>query len=366
MKERTIISQLVLGAICLLAIGCNTPDAPSITTYSPESGPAETLITVEGTDFVDLQAIDFNEEIAADFNPSFGKETALLFRVPADAIVGDNMVSIVTDHGETSFPFKVTLDAPSVFDFGPKSANVGAEIWITGKNFFEPLEVLFFDSIPGNILYAQEDSLVVEVPPNVQRGRIKVKANGGFSITPELFFSTEEILINDFDGNGIRSETENWIFFGVDETASNAVTNNSPNPIDGNFLKLSGDVDPQTLLLGGTLSNLSPDFDVFGITSDLNSTFIEFQINSNGQEDTHLIIGLNEKDGSPNDFTETIILDGEGWQLVSIPLNRFADITGATPDPQKLKQIKLLLSNDLGSNQKLEANIDNLKFVLIL
>jgi len=145
----------ILKYLCLLSFGtliftsCNQSDAPDVISFSPESGPAETLITVEGSNFVDLEAIYFDELVHANFNPSFGKEDALLFRVPPDAVVGDNMINIISEHGMTSFPFKVTLDAPSVFNFNPKSANEGDQVSITGKNFFEPLEVLFFDSIPG-------------------------------------------------------------------------------------------------------------------------------------------------------------------------------------------------------------------------
>lgn len=348
-------------------VSCNPAEAPSLASYSPEFGPVETLITVEGSDFVDLTAINFDENVAADFNPSFGKEDVLLFRVPADAVIGDNLIRIVTEHGETTFPFRVTLEAPSVFDFSPKSANEGDHVWITGKNFFEPLEVLFFDSIPGNIIYSQADSLVVEVPPNVERGRIKVKANGGSSTTAEFFFSTVELMVNNFDGNGVRSETDKWLFYGnIDQNATNAVVNSSPDPVDGNFLKLSG-FDPGSIWVGGTESHSSDiaDFDVFDISSDINDTFVELDINSNGQEETHLIIVLAERNGSPDDFTETILLDWEGWRNLRIPLNRFLDFNGATPDPQKLKTIKLHLYNELGSNQLLEANIDNLKFIQI-
>ncbi len=368
MKVITTITQLGLAVLIIIGLGsCTRVGAPAVDMYGPETGPAQTLITVHGQNFVDLVAIDFDEEVAADFNPSFGKEDVLLFRVPNDAIVGDNMIKIESEHGQVEIPFRVTLDAPSVFDFGPKFGNEGEHVWITGKNFFEPLEVLFFDSIPGDIVYHQEDSLVVVVPPNVQKGRIKVKANGGFSLTPELFFSTQELLVNDFDGNGVRSETDKWLFYGgIDQNASNAVNNESPDPIDGNFLKLSG-TDQGSSWVGGAESN-SGDVDVFNtfeISSDINNTFLQLDINSNGQDDTHLILILAERDGSTNDFTETVAVNWSGWNNVSIPLNRFSDINGATPDPQKLRTIKLHLFNELSSSQKMEVNIDNLKFIQI-
>jgi len=368
MKYSPIYLQVISLLVILSFVSCGSSDPPVVVEFSPEFGPSETLITVEGSGFDDLVAIDFNDGVAADFNPSFGKSDALLMRVPPNAPLGENAVTIVTEHGETSFNFRVTLQAPSVFDFEPKFANEGAVVSITGKNFFEPLEVLFFDSIPGNIIYSQEDSIAVEVPANVQKGRITVVANGGSSITPELFFSTNELVVNDFDGGGVRAETDKWLFYGnIDQNAMTAVVSSNPDPIDNNFLKISGD-DPGSTWVGGAESHSNDlmTFDVFEVDSDINDTFIEFDVSSNGNDDSHLIVVLAERAGSSNDFSEMIHLSHTGWQKVSIPLNRFADINGATPDPQKLRTIKFHLFNELGSSQKMEANIDNIKFIQIL
>jgi len=366
-KNNIKYATIILGFGIIFWTGCSNPEPPQVVTYSPTFGPAETLITVEGMNFETINYLNFDENIPANFNPSFGTDQALLFRVPENAILGENMIRIGTDGGETTFPFRVTLKAPEITTFFPTSANEGEIISILGKNFFEPLEVLFFDSIPGDIVYASEDSLAIVVPPGVEKGRIKVKANGGNSFTSEVFFSTTDHLVNDFDGNGLRNETNKWLFYGnIEQNAFNAVQNTDPEPIDNNFLKISG-TDEGTVWVGGT-ENHSWDaniFDVFPIESDINNTFLDLDVNSNGQEDTHLIIVLVERGGSTNDFTQTIHLDKDGWDHLSIPLNRFADLDGFTIDPQKIRAVKLHLWNELGSFQKLEANVDNLKFVQI-
>jgi len=362
-----IKSILLLSAVIFIsACGKNVGD-PSVITYSPITGPPGTLVTVEGMNFDDLTKLNFDDEVPADFNPSFGTPDVLLFRVPEDAPLGDNMIHIETEHGETFFPFKVTLEAPVVSDFYPKSANEGETVTILGTNFFEPLEILFFDSIPGKILYHQPDSLVIEVPAGVERGRINVKANGGNSLTAELFFSTVDYLVNDFDGNGLRAETNKWLFYGnIEQNFTNAVHNSNPDPLDGNFLKVSG-TDPGSIWIGGTESHSNDpnDFDVFPIASDINNTFVEMDINNNGAVATQLIIVLAERNGSTNDFTAEIDVDWEGWRTVSIPLSRFADIGGVTIDPSKIRTIKMHLYNGNNSSNKLEVNIDNLKFVQI-
>ncbi len=370
-KRYTILlTKVILLILVLMAwsmLSCDKPGTPAVVEYSPKSGFEGTLITVKGMNFESITGIFFNDGVAADFNPSFGTDSVLLFRVPEEAPLGENDILIETDSEQTTIPFRVTLEPPQVKDFAPKSANEGEVISIIGENFFEPLEVLFFDSIPGKILYSQEDSLSVEVPPGVEKGRVKVKANGGFSFTAEVFFSTTEVLINDFDGNGLRSETEKWLFYGnLDESGTSAVHNTFPNPIMGNFLKIKG-TDPGTVWVGGTEShsNDPQEFTVFPIQSNINNTFFEADVNNNGSDKTHVIIILAERGGSPNDFSTTIQLEKDGWQNIRIPLNRFMDIDGATVDPQIIRTVKFHLYNELNSSSKLEANIDNIKFIQI-
>lgn len=361
------ISAVLALFMVLLTWSCGTPPAPSVVSHKPEFGPEGTLITVEGMDFEDLLSIQFNDGVDADFNPSFGTATALLLRVPEDAPLGDNTVQIKTEGGEISFPFRVTLLPPQVANFNPKNANAGAIVSITGENFFEPLEVLFFDSIAGEIIYSAEDSLAVIVPEGVEKGQIKVKANGGSSLTAEVFFSTTEVLVNDFDGNGLRAETGKWLFYGnIDQNAANAVVNNDPEPIEGNFLKISGK-DPGSTWIGGAESHSwdVADFEAFPIQSDINNTFIEMDVHNNGITETHLIIALAERAGSPNDFSITVQLEKSGWNKISIPLNRFKDIEGFTIDPRIIRTVKLQLYNELQSSKRLQANIDNLKFIQI-
>ena len=372
MKNRLtiLVTKIILLVLVLVAfsmVSCDKPGTPAVVEFSPQSGFEGTLITVKGMNFESITGIFFDGGVAADFNPSFGTDSVLLFRVPETAPLGENNIVIETDSEQASFPFRVTLEPPQVIDFSPKSANDGDVVSIIGENFFEPLEVLFFDSIPGKILHSQEDSLSVEVPQGVKKGRVKVKANGGFSFTAEVFFSTTEILVNDFDGNGLRNEIDRWLFYGnLDESGSSAIHDNFPLPLSGNFLKLIGR-DPGTVWVGGTEShsNDPQNFTTFPIESDINNTFLEVDVNNNGSDKTHVIIILAERGGSPNDFTSTIHLEKDGWQNVRIPLNRFLDIEGATVNPQIIRTVKFHLINELNTSSKLEANIDNIKFIQI-
>lgn len=357
-----------LSVLSLFMIAsCNKYEAPSILTITPVKGPVETLITIEGSNFEDITSLNFNDGIPANFNPSYGAENGVLFRVPLDAPIGDNVITIETKGGTVTADFKVTLDAPELRSFYPASGEVGGTVTFLGENFFEPIEVLFFDSISAPILFLSPDSMVVEIPEGVEKGFIKIKANGGDISTNVQFFTVTNIFVNNFDGEGIRADTENWLFYGgiLQTNASTAVRSSNPDPIDNNFLKISG-VDPGSIWIGGTESHTwANDFTVFPIESDLTNTFLEMDLNNNGREDSHIVFILSERDGSANDFTYNQDIAQEGWNHLSIPLSRFEDIDGLQINPQDINKLKIHLVNNNMSPSAIEANIDNIKFVQV-
>ncbi|MEL6864269.1 MAG: glycan-binding surface protein [Bacteroidota bacterium] len=361
-KIHPILFILLTAVFCTQ---CSKPENPGITSIDPVFGPAGTLVTIQGENMADIVQIKFSDQIV-NFNTAYNADHALLMRIPESVPLGDHIVSIETEGGIATTEFKVTLDPPEIFRFEPESADVGEEVVIYGQNFFEPLEVYFFDSIQAEITSFHEDSIIVVVPEGIERGPLSVEANGGAAQSPINFFSTRSILINDFDGNGLRAETNKWIFRGfVDQNANNVLFDSDPESLDGNFAKLSG---WEESWIGG-FENHSWDtdiFETFGITNPGNSTLFEMDVHTNGNENTHIIIIFLERDGSPNDFTQQLKLSGDGWQKVSIPLNRFQDLNGLIVDPAKIKTVKIHLINADGVNTPLEVNIDNMEFIEIL
>lgn len=341
---------------------------PVIQSINPVFGPAETLVTFEGVNLGNIKELKFSDQVI-NFNNAYNADNALLLRIPMSLPLGEHVVTITTDGGSATTNFRVTLDPPEIFNFSPASAAVGEQVTIKGKNFFEPLSIWFFDSIPANIINFAPDSVVVEVPEGVEKGRISMFANGGFSRSPVNFFTVNPILINDFDGNGLRSETDKWIFRGsIDQDKNTAVQNRVPDPINGNYLKLSGKDDLNISWIGGAENHTWDvmEFETFGITTDANNTLIEMDLNNNGRTNTNIILVLLEKDGSVNDFTAQVKVDWEGWKRFSLPLNRFQDLNDFVVDPAKVKTIKIQLIDADDSNEKLEINVDNLRFVEIL
>ncbi len=341
---------------------------PVIESISPTFGPAETLVTFEGVNLGDLKELRFGDQVI-NFNTAYNSQNALLLRIPTNLTVGEYEVSYTTNGGTATTNFRVTLEPPEIFSFSPASASVGERVTVLGKNFFEPMQVWFFDSMEAEIVHLAPDSLIAIVPPGVEKGRIAMMANGGFTLSPINFFTVNPILVNDFDGNGLRADTENWIFRGsLDQNKNTAIQNRIPEPIDGNYLKISGRDELNINWIGGVENHTwdTDQFQTFGITTDANNTFIEMEMNNNGRKNTTVIIILIENEGSNNDFTVEVDVDWDGWNKFSVPLNRFTDFNDFVVDPIKVKTVKIQLIDTKGTGDKMEINVDNLRFLEIL
>jgi hypothetical protein len=368
MKLIHLLSILCVGIF--LTTGCNKkPDAPTLTSILPVVGPAGTLVTIEGTNLADITSVTFSG-VPVNFNTAFNSDVALLMRISEDIPVGDHVVVVTTEGGSFTTNFKVTLDPPQVYRVAPEYAAVGETVTIYGTNFFPPLEVFFFDSIQAQIVGTMADSIIKVIVPNgVTKGKITVVSNGQDTLSPVPFYTQTPILVNDFDGNGVRAQTNKWIFVGtVDQNAQNAVQNISPAPIDNNFLKLTGKDNLNITWIGGAQSNFGfpgDAFDTYGITSTAENTLLQMDMNNNGKNKTYVLFVLQEKNGSANDFTHKIPVNWSGWRKLSIPLSRFSDLNGVGIDPTKVKVIKIHLIDEEDTNNTLEVNVDNLEFLQI-
>jgi hypothetical protein len=101
---------------------------------SPGAGAGNDLITVTGTNIGDLRSIVFdNGNIPAGLNPNLNTGTALLFRVPPNANVGDQHIIFTNSSGyQFSVPFKV-LAIPTINSAMPTEWEAGSTITINGN-----------------------------------------------------------------------------------------------------------------------------------------------------------------------------------------------------------------------------------------
>ncbi|MEM9340421.1 MAG: IPT/TIG domain-containing protein, partial [Bacteroidota bacterium] len=116
-----------------------TPEtAPSITSFTPASGPVGTEITITGTNFSETSTVvEFNGTLST---PTSVTASELLVMVPSGATTGKIKVSVGSEFGVSADDFVVEETpetAPLVTSFTPASGPVGTEVTIRGTNFSE-------------------------------------------------------------------------------------------------------------------------------------------------------------------------------------------------------------------------------------
>src|SRR6266508_385405 len=135
-------------AVALLVLGLEAPAfaaAPTITSFTPSSGPAATatangcVVTITGTNFdnPDVTAVDFNGQAAASFTLVSGTQ------IRAEVDTGTTTGPIHVTNGtlatsSTNFTIAATGNcAPTISSFTPTCGAQGTSVTITGTNLFD-------------------------------------------------------------------------------------------------------------------------------------------------------------------------------------------------------------------------------------
>ena len=119
-----------------------TPPAtgPTITSFSPPSGPAGTVVTVLGSNFTGVTAVAFNGTAAASFTAV--SATQLTAVVAAGSTTGLITITAPTGTATSATPFFVGFP-PVITSFTPTSGPVGTTVVITGTDLTDATQVTF-------------------------------------------------------------------------------------------------------------------------------------------------------------------------------------------------------------------------------
>jgi IPT/TIG domain len=118
--------------------------SPSVKEVSPTQGASNELLTVTGRDLSGIRTIYFEKEnVKADFNPNFNSGNAVLFRVPTDAVPGNqNIIFTNMDGTEFTVPFNV-LGFANITSVSNYNFSEGENLVLTGKNLDDVTSVVF-------------------------------------------------------------------------------------------------------------------------------------------------------------------------------------------------------------------------------
>ena len=109
--------------------------APTITSFTPTSGPAGTVITITGTNLSGATTTAW-VGAAHDAPLTNVSSTSVKITVPSDAATGADQLAVFTAGGTvfSGSNFTVTAATPSITSFTPTSGPVGTVITVTGTN----------------------------------------------------------------------------------------------------------------------------------------------------------------------------------------------------------------------------------------
>jgi len=165
--------------------------APTISSFSPTSGPVGTSVTIHGNNFSgpDVTSVSFNGTSATFTIDNAQRITAT---VPAGATTGPIAVTSLDGTATSSTNFTVTgAGAPTITSFNPTSGPVGTSVRINGTNFTGATAVSFDNvNAPGFTVNGAGTRITVAVPTGATTGPIRVTTPSGTATSSTNFTVT--------------------------------------------------------------------------------------------------------------------------------------------------------------------------------
>jgi N,N-dimethylformamidase beta subunit-like, C-terminal/IPT/TIG domain len=156
---------------------------PTLSGFSPASGPVGTAVTIAGSDLAETTGVDFNG-VAATFTVS--SDTTIQTTVPVGATTG--ALTVTTPAGATSSgtPFSV-VPPVTIQSFQPDRGRAGTLVTITGSGFVSGATVAFNGLAAASVRRISDTSLEATAPTGVKTGPIAVTTPGGTAASPSSF-----------------------------------------------------------------------------------------------------------------------------------------------------------------------------------
>jgi hypothetical protein len=155
---------------------------PTITSFTPTSGPVGTSVVITGTNFTGATSVTFNNVTATTF--TVNSATQITATVPTTATTGP--IRVTAPGGTGSSLTNFTIAAPTITSFTPTFGPVGTSVVITGTNLTGATAVTF-NNVTATFTVNSATQITATVPATATTGKIKVTTPGG-SVTSTADF----------------------------------------------------------------------------------------------------------------------------------------------------------------------------------
>jgi len=153
-----------------------TTTAPSISSFTPLTGPAGTVVTITGTNFSGATAVRFGGVSATVFVEN--SATQITATVPTGALSGPISVTTPAGTGTSAASFSVTATPPTITSFTPSEGKVGQSVTIIGTNLTGATS-LTFNGTGASIVVNSATQITATIPTGASTGPISVTTPEG-------------------------------------------------------------------------------------------------------------------------------------------------------------------------------------------
>jgi len=162
--------------------------APTITSFTPGSGPPATTVAITGTNFTGATAVAFNGAAATFTVVSAAQITTT---VPASATTGKISVTTPTGSVISAASFSVTAPTPPpiVSSFSPSSGQPGTVVTITGSNLTGATSAKF-NGTSASFAVNSVTQITATVPAGATTGKVSVTTPAGTASSAANFTVT--------------------------------------------------------------------------------------------------------------------------------------------------------------------------------
>ena len=188
------ILRVLLYLIAIFAANSAWAAAPTITNFSPASGPIGTTVTITGTNFSTTIASDTVKFHGTTASITSATTTQIVAVVPAGTTTGTIAVTVGTAGTATSSS-SFTVTTPTITSFTPGSAGIGASVTITGTNYSTTPanNIVKFNGTQATVTSATATQLITTVPTGTTTGKITVVVLSSPAATSSATFT---LLLN--------------------------------------------------------------------------------------------------------------------------------------------------------------------------
>jgi hypothetical protein len=249
------------------------PPVPTISSFSPSSGPVGTTVTISGSGLSGATSVSFAGTPASGFTVL--SDTQITATVPGGAATGAIAVTTAGGTATSASSFTVTPPPPVVSSFSPSSAPVGTSVTVTGANFTGATAVTL-NGTSTAFTVNSDTQLTFTVPSGATSGRIAVTTPNGTASSSTSFIVAVPPTISSFSPTSGTVGTSVTLT-GTGFTAATGVT------LNGTTVAFTVASDTQlsfAVPAGATSGPIAVTTAYFTATSQSNFTVTDFAVSA--------------------------------------------------------------------------------------